>query len=86
MALPRPIAVSDSQLDAIMRACQPLQPLERSAFLAAMAHRLRGCGDLGDGELHRIIREVIREVWRPPTINAGGTPHHNRRSVGAAIE
>jgi hypothetical protein len=83
-AAPRPIAVSDRQLDAIMRACQPLAPLERSALLASLAHRLRGYRDVGDGELHRIIREVLREVWTPPRI-AHEQPVHHRKNVGPPI-
>jgi hypothetical protein len=88
MSLPRPIAVSDEQLSAIMRACAPLQPMERSALLAALAHRLRGYrnGDVGDGELHRLLREILREVWRPPKVNThAGMPVH-RPVRGPAIE
>jgi hypothetical protein len=79
MSLPRPIAVSDGQLSQIMTACEPLQPMERSAFLAALAHQLRGHCDVGDGELHRLIRS-----WTPPEVRAP-TQHH-RKNIGAAIE
>jgi hypothetical protein len=81
--LPRPIAVSDEQLSAIMRAVEPLQPLERSAFLAALAPLLRGRNDVGDGELHRLIRELLRQTWHPPHVAAGPQSHRN---VGPPIE
>ena len=79
-----PLSVSDRQLDAIFAATAPLQPIERSAFLAALAHRLRGCRDVGDGELHRIIREVLREVWKPRRIARHEQPVH-RAVKGEAI-
>ncbi len=53
-SLPKPIAVSDVQLSAILTAAQPLQPVERAAFLNALAHRLRSEPDpIGDGSLNR---------------------------------
>jgi hypothetical protein len=80
---PRPISLSDEQMNAVMRACQPLQPYERSAFLAALAPLLRGRNDVGDGELHRLIRELLRQTWHPPSGTAGPSPHRN---VGPALE
>ena len=81
---PRPIAVSDQQMNAIMSAATPLQPAERSAFLAGLAHRLRGEPDpIGDGMLHRLIRETVREVWKPPL--AADQEPRSRRRIGEAI-
>jgi hypothetical protein len=40
---------------AIMSAATPLQPAVRSEP-----------DPIGDGALRRIIREVVREVWKPP--------------------
>ena len=71
-----PLAISDRQLDAILHACEPLQPMERSAFLAALAHRLRG-EEIGDGLLFRVIREVLREVWSPPQFPKHSTAVHH---------
>jgi hypothetical protein len=82
--LPRPIAVTDAQMSAIMTAAAPLQPFERVAFLTAVAHRLRSEPEpVGDGTLNRLIREVVREVWRPPT-TTGDEPRHNSR-IGEPI-
>ena len=83
MSIAPKLALSDDQLSAITRACQPLQPMERSALLSALAHRLRGYRDVGDGELHRIIRELLREVWKPPRGMVKEMNH--RRSVGEPI-
>ena len=38
----RPIGITDSQLQMIMRACEPLLPIDRDAFLRALAHALGG--------------------------------------------
>jgi hypothetical protein len=50
---PKPLALSDSQLDQIMRLAQPLHPQCRDAFLRILAHEFQGRPDIGDGELHR---------------------------------
>ena len=79
-----PLSISDNQLDAILHACEPLQPMERSAFLAALAHRLRG-EEIGDGLLFRVIREVLREIWTPPQIARHATAVHHA-AKGEPIE
>jgi hypothetical protein len=69
----RPLALDDSQLDAIMRAAAPLQPQDRDAFLKDVAHALNG-HELGDGIVGRICAEVQRKYWRAPEIEMrGGT-------------
>jgi hypothetical protein len=62
-----PLSLSDQQLTALMTAARPLQPLERSAFLAALAVLLRGRDEVGDGELYRSIKQLQREHFKPPT-------------------
>ena len=84
-SLPKPIAVTDAQMGAILTAATPLPPSERSAFLAALAHRLRSRSDpFGDGALGRLIRETVREVWKPP-LEVEKPPVHHRRQVGEPI-
>jgi hypothetical protein len=52
---------------AVMRACEVLQPVDRDAFLRALAHRLRG-EEIGDGTVGRAIRELLHGgFFRPPT-------------------
>jgi hypothetical protein len=80
-----PLSVSDSQLDAILAATAPLPPPERSAFLVALAHRLKSEVELGDGLLFRVLRELQREFFRPPQFPKHSTPvHHAAR--GEPIE
>jgi hypothetical protein len=49
--MPTPIAFSDEQLDAIMRAAQPLAPADRERFVEAVTAALQGreIGDAGGG-------------------------------------
>jgi hypothetical protein len=74
-----PIRLSDPQFDAVMRAAQPLQPADRSAFLRAVAHRLRGVVDPGDGEVGRVVRELQHQFLHPRT-HLVRTPSHQSRA------
>jgi hypothetical protein len=80
---PMPISLSEEQQVAVLRALQPLQEYERSAFLAALVPLLRG-KDIGDGELFRLIRALQRELWRPPS-GLTKEPQPHRRRVGEPI-
>jgi hypothetical protein len=79
---PEPLALqlSDRQLDDVMRLCQPLIPRCRDALLRILAYQLRGRRDVGDGELFRIAREIIKanRLFDPPLGMDG--PH--RGAVG----
>jgi hypothetical protein len=55
-----PIALTDSQLTALMAAAAPLQPGDRGVFLEALAVALRDVPEIGDGELHRVAAETIK--------------------------
>jgi hypothetical protein len=63
----KPIQLSDSQLDQILRAAAPLTPSDRSAFLTDVATALRG-QTLGDGAVFRVVREVQERYFRPPEL------------------
>jgi hypothetical protein len=67
------LRLSDAQLDKIMRLCQPLDPHCRDALLRILAHELRGRRDIGDGELHRLARTIIKDkrLFDPPDIDTG---------------
>jgi hypothetical protein len=63
---PRPLALTDEQLSALLRASAPLDRDLREPFLLAVARALQGREPLGDGEVFRVIREVQRQFWHPP--------------------
>jgi hypothetical protein len=77
---PRPLALTDEQLSALLRASAPLDRDLREPFLLAVAKALQGREPLGDGEVFRTIREVQREFWHPPLATAWhGTYSGERR-------
>ena len=82
----RPLGITDSQLEMIMHACEPLLPVDRDPFLRALAHRLSSEPEIGDGTIARACRELQRTFWRPPTLEAPRhTPRHDRGRVGEPI-
>jgi hypothetical protein len=56
-----PLALSDEQLDQIMKCAAPLHPRVRRLFVEHVAARLRG-KDIGDGAVFRACAEVLRET------------------------
>jgi hypothetical protein len=62
----RPVALSDAQLDAVMRAAAPLEQRDRSAFLEEVVRELARLPAIGDGSLHRIIMTVQHKHFAPP--------------------
>lgn len=72
----KPLSLSDDQLQAVMRACEALQPIDRDPFLRALANRLRG-EIIGDCSIHRVIRELLRPgagFFRPPAMTHTPNP------------
>jgi hypothetical protein len=65
-----PLALSDSQLDQIMRLAAPLSVDVRAAFLERLASELRGLGELA----FRTASRIQREFLDPPDI----IPHPGR--------
>jgi hypothetical protein len=62
-----PIRLTDSQLDVIMAAAEPLPVADRDPFLRDVVERLQG-KEIGDGILHRTIAEVQARYWHPPVL------------------
>jgi hypothetical protein len=75
------LRLSDTQLDEIMRLCQPLALPCRDALLRILAHELRGRHDVGDGELHRIARDIIKSnrLFDPPDLDGAEEAPQLRR-------
>jgi hypothetical protein len=68
-----PIALTDRQLAAVMRAAEVLPPADRSPFLAEVAKILQG-REIGDGAVHRACGEAWAKFWDPPQLDrAKGT-------------
>jgi hypothetical protein len=73
----KPIHLSDTQLEQIMRAAAPLAPNDRSPFLADVAAALHGQA-LGDGVVFRVIREIQGRYFHPPECAQGGVGKYGR--------
>jgi hypothetical protein len=61
-----PIALSESQMCALLAASYPLPPRSRGPFLEACAREIANLPELGDGVLHRTIVRVQRMYFDPP--------------------
>jgi hypothetical protein len=62
------VLLTDLQVAAITDAVRPLQPADRRSLLAALFEELIHRRDeLGEGELHRMLRELQRKHFQPPT-------------------
>jgi hypothetical protein len=72
---PRPLALSDSQITAIMGMCRPLEPYLRDAFLQHVAAALAREPELGDGVVARVCREIFKQHWRAPELDTHGNHH-----------
>jgi hypothetical protein len=66
-----PIRLSDSELDAVMRAARPLDVRVRDQFLQEVASELQRCGEIGPGALFKILRETQRRFFDPPILTHG---------------
>ena len=61
-----PLALTDTQLDAIMVAARVLAPHQRDSFLRHIAEVLGAMPVRGDGVVHRAITAIWREHFDPP--------------------
>jgi hypothetical protein len=64
----QPLRLSDSQMDAVMRAAQPLAPNVRVAFLEALAQVLAAQPVIGDGSVGRAIAATQRAFFDAPEL------------------
>jgi hypothetical protein len=75
------LRLTDEQLAGVMRLCRPLALHCRDALLRILAHELRGRRDVGDGELHRIARTIIKDnrLFDAPNLDGAEEPPQPRR-------
>ena len=65
-----PLALTDYQLDQIVRCAAPLHPELRRLFVEHVAYVLRG-KTIGDGTVYLACRQVLREngMFDPPDVD-----------------
>ena len=61
--------LTSDQVDAVLRAARPLPPTSHAAFLEDVSTALAELDDLGDGVVHRVVRDVQRRHWDPPNLS-----------------
>jgi hypothetical protein len=74
-----PLALTNQQFSALIRAAEPLQHCDRDPFLRPVARYFSGrTTPIGDGEFFRALRHLQREFWRPPAVAQAGPRYDNR--------
>ena len=71
-----PIHFTDDQLTEIFRLTTPLAPVCRDEFLQLLAQAFQDRSDVGDGELFRTARDIIKTnhlFEAPSAYDTGGT-------------
>jgi hypothetical protein len=64
-----PLALSDSELTAVMSAARQLAPRERDRFLRRIAEIVSMLPERGDGAVARAIRSVWAEYYDVPNLD-----------------
>jgi hypothetical protein len=67
----QPISLTDSELDAVMRAARPLSPRDRDRFLRQIAEAIAALPERGPGSVYRAITSVWRQHFDAPDLRAG---------------
>lgn len=75
------ISLSDEQMDFVIQITAPLEPTDRSRFLAALAEKLKDATEIGDGELNRVSRALLASgmYWKPPDNTRQGQSNLDRK-------
>jgi hypothetical protein len=64
-----PIHLTDAQMSALLAASYPLHANQRNQFLETCARELARLGDIGDGDVHRVVMAVQKRFFDPPPIH-----------------
>jgi hypothetical protein len=70
----RPLALTDSEMTAVMSAARQLAPRERDGFLRRIAEIISMLPERGDGAVARAIRSVWREYYDAPDLDERAHP------------
>jgi hypothetical protein len=64
--MPTPLALNDAEFAAVQAAAAPIHPLQRDAFLKALAEELERHPVVGPGLVHRLAADVQRRYVIAP--------------------
>jgi hypothetical protein len=78
-----PLSLSDAEYDAVMQAAGPIHPLQRDAFLKALAEELERHPVVGPGVVFRCASELQRRfVVAAHSETSYGPRHKPRQAAG----
>jgi hypothetical protein len=66
------LPLTDAQLKTCRQAAAPLQQVDRPLFFAAIATLFRGHDEIGDGQLHQVLRQLQHAHLRAPQLSETG--------------
>lgn len=64
--------LADTQQAAVLRAVNPLERHQRTAFMTALTMLLKDREEIGDGALFRLLRDLQREHFDFPQLGRHG--------------
>lgn len=83
--MPTPLALNDDEYSALQAAAQPIHPLQRGAFLRALATELEKHPVVGPGVVHRCAADLQRRFGveaHSETSHSAGPRHLRARQAG----
>jgi hypothetical protein len=70
-----PLELSDNEMSLLLSLSAPIDQQRRPQFFQEVAQELeakRQAGEVGEGLVHRLARQIQRKYWDPPQLpNAG---------------
>jgi hypothetical protein len=73
---PMPLQLNDEEMSVLMSLAGPIDQQRRPQFLQEVAQELevkRQAGEVGEGLVHRLARQIQRKYWDPPQISPNAT-------------
>ena len=71
MPMPTPLQLNDEEMSVLMSLAGPIDQQRRPQFLQEVAQELeakRQAGEIGEGSVHRLARQIQRRFFDPPAL------------------
>jgi hypothetical protein len=79
-----PLSLSDAEYTAVQAAAAPVHPLQRGAFLQALAKELEPYSEIGPGLVHRLCADLQKRYGVTPHSETSHTAERHRARQAAA--
>jgi hypothetical protein len=73
-----PLELNDSEMSMLLTLSAPIDQRLRPQFLQEVATELeakRQAGEIGEGSVHRLARQIQRKYWDPPQLPNASPVH-----------